>query len=159
MHTNKKVVDCTDKERAALRVFLAKGRHSARENTRARILLESHDGKSKNSIATLLRINRSTVQNVRDRYAKGGLEHALKDRPRPGQPPKLDDTGEAYLVALATSDAPDGRDHWTLKLLQARMIKDKKVKSISDVCILTYLQKRKIKPWLEKNVVYSDHHT
>ena len=30
---------------------------------------------------------------------------------------KLDDRGEAHLIALACSPAPEGHDHWTLRLL------------------------------------------
>ena len=52
----------------------------------------------------------------------GGMDHALYDAPRTGQPPKISDTAEAHLVATACSSPPAGRDHWTLELLQKRMI-------------------------------------
>ena len=87
---------------------------------------------------------------------QGGLDRALYDAPRTGQPRKLNDKGEAYLVALASSDPPEGRERWTLELLQKKMVEDKKVASISDVCILSYLSNRGIKPWREKNAVRAE---
>ena len=39
------------------------------------------------------------MQRVRRRFADGGLDAALYDRPRPGAAPKLDAKGEAHLVA------------------------------------------------------------
>lgn len=39
----------------------------------------------------------------------GGLEYALQDRPHPPKPRKLDGKQEAFLVATACSDAPEGR--------------------------------------------------
>ena len=35
---------------------------------------------------------------------------------------KLDDRGEAHLIALACSPAPEGHDHWTLRLLAGKVV-------------------------------------
>ena len=35
---------------------------------------------------------------------------------------KLDDRGEAHLIALACSPAPEGHDHWTLRLLAGKAV-------------------------------------
>jgi hypothetical protein len=59
-------------------------------------------------------------------------------------------SGGAPLVLLACGEPPKGRERWTLELLQKQMVDDKKVDSVSDVCILRYLTKRAIKPWVEK---------
>src|SRR3989344_2015391 len=131
MNTPSRIIVLTKAERATLRTLLSKGRHSARELMRARVLLKSADGIPQIRIANDEDINRSTVKDIRERFDEGGLDRALYDAPRPGQPPKLDDKAEAHLVALACSDAPEGRDHWTLELLQKQMIKDKKVEGIS----------------------------
>ena len=158
MNTTQRVITLTRTERATLRTLLGKGRHSARELMRARVLLKSDDGISQIQIARDEDINRSTVKDVCGRFREGGLDRALYDAPRSGQPPKLDDKAEAHLVALACSDAPSGRDHWTLELLQQQMIKDKKVKTISTVALWHRLKNRKIKPWREKNVVHPEGH-
>ena len=129
-----------------------KGEHNARVVVRARILLLSHEGVSKNEIVRRLDINRSTVQSVRKNYRES-LDRALYDAPRPGQPKKITENVEASLVAIACSKAPEGYDHWTLALLQKELIAKKKVKSISTVAIWHHLDERGIKPWREKNVV------
>jgi len=148
----------TRAERATLRTLLKKGTHKARELTRARVLLKSADGMAQARIANDENVNRSTVKDVRDRFREGGLERALRDAPRSGQPRKLDDKAEAHLIALACSDAPEGRDHWTLELLQRQMIRDKKVKAISTVALWHRLKNRAVKPWREKNVVHPEGH-
>ena len=132
-----------------------KGNHNARVIIRARILLLSHQGKSDTSIGAQLETSKSSVHRVRKRYVKGGLKRALYDAPRLGQPPKLDTKAEAKLVAIACSDPPKGYAHWTLELLQKKLIKDKTVSSISTVAIWHHLKERGVKPWREKNVVYS----
>ena len=56
----------------------------------------------------------STVYRVKQRFAEEGLEGVLQDRPQANRPRKLDDRGEAHLIALACSPPPEGHDHWTL---------------------------------------------
>jgi hypothetical protein len=57
-------------------------------------------------------------------------------------------------VALACSDPPEGSDHWTLELLQQKMIEDGKLTKISTVALWKRLKDRGIKPGREKNVVH-----
>ncbi len=152
---HKQTIQFSQEETAQLKDIIHTGTHNARVTTRARILLKSAQGLSNQEIACQLDTSESTVKRVRARYREGRLLRALYDAPRPGQPPKLDDKREAHLVAIACSDPPKGRDHWTLELLQKQMMKDKKVKTISTVAIWNHLHKRGIKPWREKNVVHS----
>ena len=150
-------VDLAPKERELLRALTKKGKHHTRVIARAQILLKSDDGWIDADIAPVVGISIRTVESVRARYAEGGCDRALYDAPRPGQPPKLDDKAEAHLIALACSDAPEGRAHWTLELLRERMVTDKKV-SVSTVALWKRLTRKKIKPWREKNVVHSEGH-
>ncbi len=46
----------------------------------------------------------------------------MEEDPRPGHPAKLDERGEAHLIALACSEAPQGHDHWTLRLLANKVV-------------------------------------
>ena len=64
----------------------------------------------------LLLASLQTVRNIRKKYAAGGLETALHDRPRPGGARKLTPKGEATLIALACSDPPEERPSWTMQL-------------------------------------------
>ncbi|NCQ53063.1 MAG: helix-turn-helix domain-containing protein, partial [Caldiserica bacterium] len=93
---------------------------------RARILLRSHEGEKKDALAERLSIGRSTVQRIRDRYRKGGLEHALHENPRPGAPRRLTESGEAHLIAIACTNPPEGYGHWTMDLLKKQLVKDGK---------------------------------
>lgn len=157
--THKHIIQLSRKELAHIQSIIRRGKHNARVITRARILLLSHNSEGKDAIASRLGIGRSTVQRIRDQYREGGLDRALYDAPRPGQPPKITDEGEAHLVALATSSPPEGEEKWTLELLKERMIKDGKApKEITTVAIWKRLDRREIKPWREKNVVYSKDH-
>ncbi len=67
--------------------------------------------------AEALDVALSTVYRVKQRFAEEGLERVLQDRPQANRPRKLDDRGEAHLIALACSPAPEGHAHWTLRLL------------------------------------------
>jgi transposase len=156
MTTYKHTIQLSHTELSQLQAITRKGKHNSRVINRARILLCSNNGMSKSAIAKQLYIGRTTVQNVRSHYHTHGINRALYEAPRPGQPKKLNDKSEAYLVAIACSDPPEGRERWTLDLLKKRMVDEKKVESISDVCILSYLKNRKIKPWVEKNVVRTE---
>src|SRR5437762_2491403 len=110
-------VDLTDCEQKSLQELISKGQHAARKLTRARILLLAHEGQSDGAIAQALQAGRATIERTRKRFVEEGLEACLKERPRPGKAPLLDGKQEAFIVALACSAAPAGRERWTLQLL------------------------------------------
>lgn len=156
---HKHIIQLSRKELARVQSIIHRGRHNARVNTRARVLLLSHNGEGKDTIASRLTIGRSTVQRTRDRYRKGGLDYALTEAPRSGAPRKLTDAGEAHLVALACASPPEGHNHWTLNLMKEQLARDGKVPpSITTVCLWQHLNERGIKPWREKNVVRAEAH-
>lgn len=151
----KHIITLSNQEKNQLKEITRKGKHSARVIKRAQVLLKSESGLTDDEIASQINVVLSTVERIRYRFSEGGIERALYDAPRSGQPEKLDAKAEAHLIAIACSDPPEGRDRWTLELLQKQIIKDKKVKTISTVAIWNHLRNRGIKPWLEKNVVHS----
>ena len=57
-------------------------------------------------IVEALDTSAGTVCRTKRRYLEGGLKRALEEDPRPGHPTKLDERGEAHLIALACSEAP-----------------------------------------------------
>jgi len=155
-YQQKHIITLSRQQKVQLQNITRKGTHNAREIKRAYVLLKSAGGMKDVNIAMDVGVSVRTVERIRARFAEGGIDRAIADAPRSGQPPALDDKAEAHLVAIACSDPPEGRDHWTLQLLQTKLIADKKVKTISTVAIWNYLQKRGIKPWREKNVVHSE---
>jgi len=75
-------IKLTEEEVEYLDDFVKKGRKSARELTRAHILLLVNDGKTEMDIKDTLRISRATVSNIKKRYRKEGLQSALAEKPR-----------------------------------------------------------------------------
>ncbi len=71
----------------------------------------------------------------------GRPEAGLGGNPRPGHPTKLDERGEAHLIALACSQAPPGHDHWTLRLLASKVVELGLVPSMSHEGIRKRLKK------------------
>ena len=86
-------------------------------------------------------ISDDTVARTRQRFCEDGLDSALTDKPHPGAEGKLDDGQEAYLVALACSDPPEGRQRWTLELLAKQLVNDGVVTSISAEAVRLVLKK------------------
>jgi transposase len=136
-------------QKKQLEKIVKSGSNNARVITRARVLLKSEQGIFAKQIAKEERINQNTIRYIKVRFARG-LESALYDAPRSGQPPKINEKAENHLVAIACSNPPEGRDRWTLKLLQEQMIKDGQVKTISTIALSEHLQKRHIKPRRKK---------
>jgi transposase len=141
-----------------LLTFITKGIHKAREMIRAEILLQLYDKKEIPTIAHSVRRSTKTILRIQQRYHDGGLTRALYDLPRSGQPKKTTEKDDAYLVALACTKAPHGSVYWTLDLLTEAFVKKRK-KTIGRSVISLRLQARHIKPWREKNVVYTDTHS
>ncbi len=125
------VVDLTDEERTGLRDLVRKGKLSARKLSRAHILLRADEGVVDTAIAEALHVHVATVERTRRRFVEGGVDWALNERPRPGKARKLDNKQEAYLIALACSQPPEGRNRWTLRLLADRLVKLEIVEDIS----------------------------
>ena len=110
-------IQLTEEEREQLNRLVRGGKHAARIVTRARILLKIDEGWNAAQVASALNVAEGTVYRVKRRYADEGLDGVLGDRVQANRFRKLDDKGEAHLIALACSDAPEGHDHWTLQLL------------------------------------------
>jgi len=70
-----------------------------------------------------------------------------------GQDKKLSSSQEAQIIAIACSDAPEGRERWTLELLRKEAIKRGIVDNISTEPIRILLKKHNLKPWLKKHGV------
>jgi transposase len=115
-------ITLSETEQTELKRIVNQGTHSARTIKRAQILLHSHAGKKPQEIAPWLDTCLGTVYNVRQRYWTAGLEGALHEKPRPGQPVKLNLRQEAEITVLACSQAPDGHARWTVRLLAARVV-------------------------------------
>lgn len=140
--SEKYIVDATDAERADLLDLIKKGKPSARTVARAHILLRADEDATDASIATALHVGPSTVHRARQRFVEGGVDWALRERPRSGGKRRLDGKQEAYLVALACSAPPAGRTCWTTQLLADRMVALKQCEVLSDETVRRVLKKQ-----------------
>ena len=100
-----------------LEAFRSKGQHSARETTRAHILLSLEAGVPTVQIEKVLGVSRMVIWRTQSAYREKGLDYALYDAARPGQPTKYGTDQEAEVVALACSQPPEGASRWTIRLL------------------------------------------
>ena len=137
----KYVVDLSEEERGRSEAITAKGTSKARRLRRAHILLLADEGLLDREIARAMNAAVTTVERTRKRFVEEGLEAALSERPRPGAMRKLDGRQEAYLVALACSDPPEGKKRWSMRLLADRLVEIGMVEEISDETVRRTLKK------------------
>jgi transposase len=136
------VVDLSEEEKAELKSLTKKGKTSARKLNRAHVLLLANEGETDKAIAKALGVGTSTIERIRKRFVmEGGLEDALNERSRPGGERKLEGKQEAYLLALASSDPPEGKKRWTMQLLADRLVELEVVDSVSDETVRRTLKR------------------
>jgi transposase len=143
----KYIVTLTQEERGELRALVSRGRGAARKLMHARLLLKADAGEDgpawgDAAIAAGLDVGTATVERVRREFVEEGLEAALeRKKPRREYRRRLDGDGEAHLIALACSQAPEGRSRWTLRLLADRMVELEYVEDISYETVRRVLKK------------------
>lgn len=141
----------SEADQTKLNQLVSKGKDSARKLNRARALQFSHQGQHPEQISNLLGISVATVYNLRKRYREDGLERAISEKKRPGQPCKVTPQVEAQITQLACSQVPDGRTRWTAALINERLIKLQIY--IDDESVRLALKKVNLSPGLKSNGV------
>lgn len=134
-------VELDSKEEAYLKGYVSQGKRSARAIKRAHLLLHRHAGKSPKESAELAGVSLATVYNVCHRYHAEGVEAALTERPRSGQPRRLNLHHEAALTVLACSEPPDGQARWSVRLLHDKAIELGIVEDVGRDTIRLFLKK------------------
>ncbi len=139
--SDKYLVDLTANEHESLLTLLKKGAASARKVMRAHILLQAAEDATDEEIADTLRVGVSTGHRTRQRFVEEGLQAALSERRRCGCSRKLGGKQEAFLVALACSRPPAGREGWTMQLLADRLVALNLIEQVSDETARRVLKK------------------
>ena len=130
-------VTLTADQRTQLQQLVAKGSAPARTLTHARILLKADEPSggpawTNAAIAQALEISELTVTRLRKRFVEAGLEAALHRKVQAKRKErKLTGAKEAHLIALACSEAPEGRDRWSLRLLAGKLVELGQVDEVS----------------------------
>lgn len=134
-------IELQSEEKAYLEQYIRQGKRSARAIKRAHLLLHRHAGLSPQESAKLAGVSLATVYNVCHRYHAEGVEAALTEKPRSGQPRKLNLHHEAELTVLACSEPPDGQARWSVRLLHDKAIELGIVEDVGRDTIRLFLKK------------------
>jgi len=140
-------VKLTVSERSELTAITQKQKVNAQAKLRAQILLACDEGDhglglTDLAIVAKLPVSKRTIEHLRERATEVGPMEALKPRKRiRTYERKLDGAGEARLVALACSGAPEGHERWTLQLLADELVTLAVVDEISDETVRRTLKK------------------
>lgn len=144
----KYIVKLTTEERSELLKLIKVGKAAANKLMRARVLLAADNNdcqtkmKTDKEIAESEHICTKTVARVRQRFVEEGMKAALTRKPHANpKSRKLDGEQEAHLVAICCSTPPEGRSHWTLKLLATKLVEMEIVNSISASTVHRVLKK------------------
>jgi hypothetical protein len=87
---------------------------------------------------------RGLIERVRQRFVEEGIDAALSYRQGRGRKQRrLDGEQEAYLLAIACSEAPQGRERCTLRMLADKMVELNHVESLSHETVRQTLKKMK----------------
>ena len=121
--------------------ILSRGKSSAHEQRRARVIDLLARTEPPETIANLLKVGMATVYNIQKRFLGEGLQAALYDKPRSGKPPTIKPEEKARITALACSDAPAGYARWTLRLLADKSVEMGYIESISHMEVSRILKK------------------
>lgn len=125
---NKKyIVRLSEAEQKELKELTKKGKAAVYKIKHAHILLAADvngENREDKEISKLFHCHEKTVANVRKRLVEYGMQAALERKPpdTPRRKKKLDGKQEARLIAMSCSEAPEGRDRWTLQMLADNMV-------------------------------------
>jgi transposase len=153
------VVKLSSEEREQLEGLINRGREAAYRRRHAQVLLLVDEGELGPALidkdaAERTGFTRRSVEQIRERCVTEGLISALERKKRSRhRSRKLDGEGEARLVSIACSDAPEGYARWTLYRLADRLVELNVVDSISHECVRQVLKKHH-QTLAEANVVY-----
>jgi len=144
-------VTLTKEERKELEAISTKGKRAARTvlYARALILLDAGEYGPKWVVAKAAEALGTTprsLEHLKKRFVEEGLPAAFERKKRVTPPREIQFGGEfeAKLLAMACSEAPEGRERWTMRLLAEKMVELKIVPSVSPMTVCNTLKKMKL---------------
>jgi hypothetical protein len=145
---NQYPVSLTVEQRERFEELTRNGRSPAKKIRHAHILLLSDRNRpegplTRDAIAKVLGMHVNSVDRIRKRFVLEGEQPALDRKPRQEPPtqPILDGHGEAQLIAICCSAAPDGRTRWSMQLLADALVQRRVVTQISAETVRRTLKK------------------
>jgi hypothetical protein len=146
-------VTLNEEERKELTAMTRKGKESARKVLFSRALLLLDEGEfgverwKVDAVATAVGMSDRTLEHLKERFVKFGLDAALERRKpcMPGKRLVFDGEFAAQLTRLACSPAPDGRARWTVRLLAEKLVELSIVPSVSVMTVHNTLKKTNLR--------------
>jgi hypothetical protein len=153
MPNKKHHIKLTPEERKELGAVARKRNAAAVKVQRAKVILAVDIGSGgpglTDSEASLgSGLTTRSIQRLRARTCEVGPIGALERKPRetPPVPAKVTGEVEASMVKIACSDAPEGRESWTMNLIAGRLVELGLVESISGETVRVTLKKTNSSP-------------
>lgn len=140
----KPVIQLSKKEIKFLKTYKKAKHRSEREYNRANILLLLHKGKKDADIEEFLDVDRTTIWRTKQKFLKEGIEKALEEKYRSGQPVKYGDKETAEIIATACSNPPEGRSRWTLELLTDTLKEKNELSTLNKESVRLLLKKTNV---------------
>ena len=150
-------VDLTDTERATLRELISKNKAKRSTIINAYILLKTDRscGWTNAAIAAAYEVSTKKVEQLKKRFVDEGFEGALYRKPVTNvHRRKITGDEEAHLIALCCSQAPEGHERWTLRILAEKMVELDIVETVSYETIRRTLKKTNLNLGSRKNGVF-----
>lgn len=147
-------IDLTDAERAALQEILSKNKVKRSTIINAHILRKADRscGWTNADIASAYDVSTKKVEQLKKRFVEEGFEAALYRKPvTNAHRRKITGDEEAHLIALCCSQAPEGQERWTLRMLATKMVELDVIASVSHETIRRTLKKVNLNPGKRKN--------
>ena len=144
---NRYKVTLTQKEREQLTELTRSGKSTAAKFVHARALLLCDAGKFGEpwkvaEVATALGVSSRTIEHLKQRFVEEGLDAALARKPQTKpRAVRFDGEFDARLTALACSEAPEGRQRWTIRLLAEKLVELKITGPVSTMTVQRSLKK------------------
>ena len=141
------IVTLTTEEQAKLREIIAKRSSKSEIVKRAFVLLSLDENsvsgrKSDEEIRAQYQVGQRLIERVRQRFVEEGFSIALHGKKQTRFKEKtFDGRVEAQLIVLRCSDAPDGYQKWSLRLLAETLAQSGEVASISHESVRQILKK------------------
>jgi transposase len=141
----KQYLTLNEVDRTYLTELIRQGELPVKLYRRALGLLELDRGKSYTTVAETLGVSLTTVSKLAQKYQSDGLG-CLHDQARSGRPLEIDGLQRAKITALACSQAPEGYERWTLRLLADKAVELGYCEHISHTEVSTILKKTNSSP-------------
>ena len=158
---HKYIVTLTEEERQELQGLIQKGKTQGYRIKHAQILLKldeipENQGWTYDKIKEAYRATPHTICQIAKRFVTGGVEAALGRKEQVNRHKKVDGRVEAHIIAIACSEAPEGRERWTLRLIADELVRLGVVDSISDTAVMETLKKTNLSLGKRRNGAFQN---